>query len=152
MSDVTVVHVEADNKDLAWLISGLDQYLEPLYPPEEIFTVDFAAPYIQDTYFVVAYVDGLPAGCGAIRPLNDAEVELKRFYVEPSFRRNGVAARLLHFLEDKARANGSAAIKLETGVRQPESISFYKKMGFDEIPLFGEYADCPTSLCFGKLL
>ncbi len=152
MNRVTVVQVEADEHDLLQLIEGLDRYLEPLYPPEEIFAVDFESPLIRNTLFAVAYVDGVPAGCGAIRPLEEQEAELKRFYVDPAFRRSGVAALILEFLEQRARALGMKAIKLETGVRQPESISFYEKMGFSPIALFGDYVGCPTSLCFGKLL
>lgn len=44
-------------------------------------------------------------------------------------------------------------MKLETGDQQIEAIGlFYKKYEFYEIDRFGEYADCPSSVCMEKIL
>src|SRR3954451_20522044 len=56
--------------------------------------------------FLVAEVDGLPAGCGGWRAHGDGGAELKRMYVDPSFRRRGIAAVLLAELERTAAAAG----------------------------------------------
>jgi hypothetical protein len=40
---------------------------------------------------------------------------------------------------------------LETGVRQTAALALYRAMGFEPIPLFGEYCASPdTSVCLGK--
>src|SRR5215211_4769113 len=55
--------------------------------------------------FLVAEVDGVPAGTAAWRTLGDGRAEMKRVYVEPAFRRRGLAQVLIDALEsDAARA------------------------------------------------
>lgn len=152
MDAIKLVTVKPTHPDLAMLISKLDAYLEERYPAEEIFLVDFDDPKVEDITFVIAYCDDVPVGCGAISPLNEEYTELKRFYVEPTFRRHGIALLILNALESKARELAYITIKLETGDQQPEAINFYKKHGFIEIDRFGQYADCESSVCYEKVL
>ena len=44
-------------------------------------------------------VDGTPAACGAIQPLDEDTAELKRVYVLPEFRRRGLARQVVEQLE-----------------------------------------------------
>ncbi|AHV98306.1 GNAT family N-acetyltransferase [Paenibacillus sabinae] len=150
MQNIELVQVAPDNSDLAQLISQLDGYLFELYPPEEVYLVDFEDPYVNDIYFIVAYLDSRPVGCGAIKKLDEDHVELKRFFVEPECRNKGIAGKIVHRLEEEAASQGYKGIKLETGDLQTEAVGFYKKNGYGEIERFGEYADCPSSLCFEK--
>src|SRR3954454_15811102 len=50
--------------------------------------------------FLVAEVDGVPAGCGAWRVHGPGVVEVKRVYVAPGFRRLGLARLVVRALED----------------------------------------------------
>jgi putative acetyltransferase len=43
-------------------------------------------------------------------------------------------------------------MRLETGVRQPEAISLYEKLGYHRIPNYGKYRDSEMSVCFEKIL
>ena len=45
----------------------------------------------------------MPAGCGAWRVLGDGRAEIKRVYVEPAFRRRGLAQVLVDALEATRR-------------------------------------------------
>jgi GNAT superfamily N-acetyltransferase/heme-degrading monooxygenase HmoA len=126
--------------------------------------VDIAARYPDDTdnYFTlteddvrpesggffVAYLDGVPAGCGACRTLDGGSVELKRMYSRPTARGNGIGAALVSHLCGVARDLGRTRVVLETGPEQPEAIHVYKKAGFTPIPLFGQYIESNTSICF----
>jgi GNAT superfamily N-acetyltransferase len=105
-----------------------------------------------DGAFMVAYVDGQPAGCGAWRAHGDGDqvAEVKRMYTEPSFRGRGVARAVLTALEDSARENGRRRIILETGARQPEAIQLYEKSGYDRITNFGFYREEPDAVSFGR--
>jgi putative acetyltransferase len=87
--------------------------------------------------FVVARFDGLPVGCGAIRPLTEDSVEVKRMYTAPEYRRKGVAQAILTELERLAIEFGYKEIKLQTGPRQPEAIALYERVGYYRIPIFG---------------
>ena len=57
--------------------------------------------------FLVAEVDGVPAGCGAWRVHVAGVVEIKRVYVEPAFRRRGLAQVIVEALEDGCGPGGS---------------------------------------------
>ena len=106
-----------------------------------------------DGAFVVAYLDDRAVGCGAIRRLDGATAELKRMYVDPSLRGQGIGRALVDALEREARQLRVTRIVLETGTRLTPAIKLYESMGYSPIPLFGEYLSSPdTSLCFGKSL
>lgn len=150
MDAITLVQVSAQHADLAYLIGKLDEELLQLYPGDEIFGVDVDDPEIEEAIFVIAYHNGMPVGCGGIRPVDQESTELKRFYVEPSCRNQGIAGRLLVYLEQRATALNFSSIKLETGPQQSEALQFYRKHGYCEIERFGPYTDCPSSLCFAK--
>jgi putative acetyltransferase len=103
--------------------------------------------------FLVAYLDGVAVGCGAVRRLDQSTAELKRMYVTPSARGRGIGRALVEALEGEARLLGVSRIVLETGTRLAPAIKLYEAMGYTRIPLFGEYLSSPdTSLCFGKSL
>jgi putative acetyltransferase len=78
--------------------------------------------------------------------------ELKRFFVEQSFRCKGIASMLLDSIECVAKERGIGVIRLETGPRQPAAIGLYRKFGYSEIESYGEYAGCEHSYCMEKKL
>ncbi|USB32677.1 GNAT family N-acetyltransferase [Paenibacillus sp. YPG26] len=146
-----VRQVSPPDENLAALILKLDEYLITKYPPEEIFKVDFSDPSIQKGYFVVAYEDGTPVGCGGFLPYpEEGFAELKRFFVDPAHRNKGIARQLLTHLEEEAGKRGFRTIRLETGEPQVEAVSFYTKHEYMVIERYGEYANCESSLCMEK--
>lgn len=59
---------------------------------------------------------------------------------------------MLDALEAIAAASGYRAIRLETGVYQPEAIALYESAGYQPIPCYNEYLADPRSRCFEKAL
>ncbi|MEV6598619.1 GNAT family N-acetyltransferase [Actinoplanes sp. NPDC051346] len=103
--------------------------------------------------FVVAVgADGEAVGCGALRPLDAASAEIKRMYVTPPARGTGVATRLLQTLETTALERGWSTLRLETGTAQPEAQRFYRREGYQDIPLFGSYIGSELSVCMERHL
>jgi GNAT superfamily N-acetyltransferase len=102
--------------------------------------------------FLVAEVDGVPAGCGAWRALPSGQAEIKRVYVEPAFRRRGVARFVVAALEDGAAAAGHAEIVLNSGREQPEALALYADLGYRPAPGYGVYACAPGAVFLGKAL
>jgi GNAT superfamily N-acetyltransferase len=102
--------------------------------------------------FLVAEVDGVPAGCGAWRALPSAEAEIKRVYVEPAFRRQGLARLIAAALEDGAARAGHRSIVLNTGQQQPEALALYARLGYSSVPGYGIYACAPDAVFLGKAL
>jgi GNAT superfamily N-acetyltransferase len=104
--------------------------------------------------FLVAEVDGVPAGCGGWRVHGygapPGTVEVKRVYVEPAFRRRGLAQLLMAALEDDAVAAGHRAVVLNSGDRQPEALALYAALGYAPVPGYGIYAGMPGAVFLGK--
>ena len=138
------------SEDAQSLIARLDEELSGEYAPEHTYTVDFEPFHRDGGIFVVAYDEETEIACGALRPLTDSEVELKRMYVAGSHRGRGVSRRILEFLEEKARRLGYSRLLLETGDEQHAALSLYQSAGYQRIEAFGEYADSPRSVCFAK--
>jgi GNAT superfamily N-acetyltransferase len=111
------------------------------------------APTAADVaVFLVAYAEGAAAGCGALRQLDETSAEIKRMYVVPAMRGQGVSVAVLRALESRAAELGWLTLKLETGPKQPEAIRFYERSGYSRIPNFGHYAGHEDSLCFQRYL
>ena len=102
--------------------------------------------------YLLAYLDGAPVGCGALRPIDDLCVEVRRMYVVRAARRTGIARAILVFLERVARDFGFEAMRLETGDRQQPAMALYESFGFMRIAPFGVHVNDPTSVCYEKLL
>lgn len=132
------------------LIAKLDQDLLERYPIEEIHFVDFNDPSVERITFAVAFEGEIPVGCGALRPIDEESTELKRFFVDQTYRNRGIATQLLTFLEQHALNLGNRIIRLETGAAQPEAIALYTKYGYYPIACFDEYIGSEGSLCYEK--
>jgi putative acetyltransferase len=100
--------------------------------------------------FVVGRIGGHPVACGAYRPMGPDVAEIKRMYVDPACRGRGLGRRVLDDLEARARRNGYATVRLETGVLQPEAIRLYESAGYRRIDNYGIYQGNPRSVCFEK--
>ena len=101
-------------------------------------------------HVVVAYVDNIAVGCGAFRQYSRDTVEIKRMFVRPAHRGQGIASVVLSNLESWALEQNYTECILETGYNQPEAIALYNKAGYLQIPNYGPYTDIPNSICFGK--
>jgi putative acetyltransferase len=96
---------------------------------------DYAAPAGA---LLLATVDGEIAGCGALRPLPDADYpnacEMKRLYVRRPFRRFGLGRVIAQALMDHAQAAGYSAMLLDTLDDMEAARGLYASLGFQDIP------------------
>jgi GNAT superfamily N-acetyltransferase len=139
------------------LIGALNAELDHRYPEDGANHFDLAADEVSAGRgaFLVAYLDGQPVGCGAVRRIAPSIAEFKRMYVAPQARNRGIGSQLVIELERIARELGATRLVLETGVRQPEALALYTRAGFTRIPLFGEYINTPhpeLTVCMEKHL
>jgi GNAT superfamily N-acetyltransferase len=88
--------------------------------------------------FLVGWAGEEAVCCGGVKRLPDGTCEIKRMYVAPAARGQGVARQLLHALEDAARALGYTVARLDTGPRQPHARALYESEGYAEIPNFNQ--------------
>lgn len=101
---------------------------------------------------IVGYRNNQPIGCGAIKKFDGETAEVKRMFVKPEHRCQGVAAKILAELELWAYELGYRNCILETGQKQPEAIKLYKKSGYQIIPNYGQYTGVANSVCMKKPL
>ncbi|GAB4448033.1 MAG: GNAT family N-acetyltransferase [Anaerolineae bacterium] len=138
--------------DALELIRELDEYLLKLYPSENVYILDLSSLSAKNGLFLVGYLAGRPVACGAVVKLAAGVGEIKRLYVRPEARGQGLAKRMMARLEDEARQMGLPTLRLESGNRQPESLALYLRLGYRRIPNFGEYIGDPHSVCMEKTL
>ncbi|WDD90491.1 GNAT family N-acetyltransferase (plasmid) [Burkholderia sp. FERM BP-3421] len=147
---MTIAIESPDQPDVIALIAELDAYQDSLYPPESRHILDLAALKQSNVLSAVARDSaGNAIGCGAI-VLYPEFGELKRMYVSPRGRGQGVAKRLLALLESKAIGLGCKLLKLETGPYQHEALALYASAGYERRGPFGDYTNDPLSVFMQK--
>lgn len=142
-----------DHPDARLLIDAVQQYYVEVYGGTDrdgTTAEEFAPP---DGLFLVGYLDGAPVACGGWRRRPDGSVEIKRMYVDPSRRGNGLARQLLTELERTAAETGASRVVLNTGYRQVEAIAFYEASGYRRTAdRFGVYEAIDGAYFFTKVI
>jgi ribosomal protein S18 acetylase RimI-like enzyme len=95
----------------------------------------------------LAAVAGQPAGCVALRPLDDDSVELKRLYVRPQCRGHRLGRLLVDAAVARARASGRTRVRLDTFPSMVEAVALYRTLGFRQIDPYHSKA-LPGSIFF----
>jgi GNAT superfamily N-acetyltransferase len=97
--------------------------------------------------FLVGWIDGEPVCCGGVKRLDARTCEIKKMYVVPGARGTGVARRLLHALEDKARELGYEIARLDTGPRQRNAQGLYEAEGYVRV---ADFNGNPVAVFWGE--
>ena len=148
---ITLTRTDSNNKDFIELVKQLDAYLAEIDGKDHSFYAQFNK-IGKIKYVIVAYENEIAVGCGGMKEYSNDSVEVKRMYVPASMRGKGIASSVLSELEAWAKELNYKKCVLETGKRQPEAISLYKKNGYQKISNFGQYKNVDNSVCFEKEL
>jgi GNAT superfamily N-acetyltransferase len=122
----------------------------PLYGPIDgpqapsATAADFSPPRGS---FVVLYDGGAPIAGGGIKGLDHEACEIKRMYVVPERRGQGIARVLLGALEDEAQRLGYTVARLDTGPKQPGAQKLYETAGYTPI---GNFNNNPFASYWGE--
>jgi len=135
--EITVRAEAADSLIAVRLVDAMVTEMDQLYgqPPgggvgSGASPSDFTPP---TGAFLVIYAGGKPVAGGGLKRDDDGVAEIKRMYVVPAARRQGLGRQLLEALEDRARELGYARIRLDTGPRQPHAQAMYERAGYHPI-------------------
>lgn len=79
---------------------------------------------------LLATMDGQPAGCVALRPINETTCEMKRLYVKENFHGHGLGRALAGRVIAEARTAGYASMVLDTLPHMTGAIRLYESLGF----------------------
>jgi putative acetyltransferase len=91
----------------------------------------YAAP---DGRLFLAFAGNQAVGCVAIKKLEDGFCEMKRLYVRPSHRGQGVGRRLAETVIEEARNMGYRKMRLDSLASMKEAVRLYRSLGFSQIP------------------
>ena len=132
------------------LVGELLGFLNERYGPGDFRSMGPAEFVAPDGAFVVVLLGDQAVACGGFLRADGETAELKRMYVRPSSRGQGLARRLLRHLEGRARGLGYQRLRLETGVLQPEAIARDRSEGYREVERWAPYEEDEVSVCFAK--
>jgi putative acetyltransferase len=95
----------------------------------------------KGAFLVIIFRDKIVATLG-LRPLPDNCAKLKKMYVDPAHRGNGLAALLVNKVMEIARESGFEKVRLETMTAMTSAIKLYHRLGFENIPAVAASARC----------
>jgi putative acetyltransferase len=100
---------------------------------------------------LLASNDGQPAGCVALRRLDDFTCEMKRLYVRPAARGRGFGRLLCEALIALAQERGYGRMKLDTVPEMDAAIALYRSLGFEPTTPY-RYNPIPGALYMERTL
>jgi len=142
MSSTDNIQIElapAATDEVRALVGELEAVLATEYPPQQRHGLVLDAIFQPQVRFFLARRNGIAVACGGVA-LFPEYAEVKRMYVRPSARGQGVAEAILARIEQEVRSAGLSVLRLETGDRQFAAMRLYVRAGFRECPPFGDYA------------
>ena len=124
-------YTEATAAEMQVELSFLLQYI-PDYD-------EFPGRYHPDGAFLVAEVDGDPAGAVGISPIGGGRCEMNRLWVRPAYRDLGLGRDLILASLAQAARLGFWNMGLEVLPTRERAIALYRHLGFSECPPLHDY-------------
>ncbi len=87
---------------------------------------------------ILAFIDEKPCGIGCLKCINNEIGEIKRMYVDPSFRKIGAGKAIFQALLNAAKNAGYKKVRLDSPKFMEAAHSLYRSFGFKEIPVYDE--------------
>ncbi len=141
LAAITVDHVPGASSDARACLDAYAADLDARFP-EGFDPSDLVRPWEVSGdagAFFVAYEEGRPVGCGALRRLGPGVGEIRHVWVRPDARRLGLARRLLGALEGEALRRDWTVVRLDTHAVLTEAQAMYRASGYVEIPAYVDH-------------
>lgn len=147
-----IEYLDPDSAEVQQLIAASDAYYVDLYPAESNHLESSTDLKRPNVLFIGGRLDGRLIASGAAKIMQDDGhyAEVKRVFVLDEYRGRGLSNAIMQYLETELRARGVTLFRLETGVRQPEALGLYRKLGYHERAPFGCYKADPLSVFMEK--
>lgn len=102
----------------------------------DIKTIDKFLP--PNGRLILAFIDKNACGIGCLKSINKEIGEIKRMYVDPSFRQFGAGRAILESLLSKAKETGYKKVRLDSLKFMEAAHSLYRSFGFKDISVYDE--------------
>ena len=103
---------------------------------EDIKKIDKFLP--PNGRLMLAFIDKNACGIGCLKSINEEIGEIKRMFVDPSFRQIGAGRAILQVLFNAAKEGGYKKVRLDSPKFMEAAHSLYRSVGFREIPVYDE--------------
>ena len=90
---------------------------------------------------IMAVTSEQSMGCAALRRIDEQVCELKRMFVLPQFRGQGIGKALARKLIQEARTIGYECMRLDTGNFWTAAIQLYESLGFQRIEPYNDVSE-----------
>ncbi len=140
---INLIRTNPENIDFSNLIKELDKNLHEINGEEQLLFNEFNK-IDMIKHVVIAYENNYPIGCGAIKHYSEDTIEVKRMFVSKDYRGQGIASQILNNLTSWAKKMDYKRCILETGIKQVDAITLYKKNSFKNTSFIIHFL-CPTS-------
>ena len=105
---------------------------------------NLAAIYRPPGALLIADRGGQPCGCvGLARCSQERTAEIKRLYVRPACRGNGIARTLMRHAHQHAAQHGMTRLILDVLPARTQALSFYRQLGYTETEPFATESPSP---------
>ncbi len=101
---------------------------------------------------LIAYSNGIAVGCAGLKKYSETDIEVKRVWVEPEYRKHSIAANMMEKLEIKAKQQGFHRMILQTREIMSDAVRLYKKLGYCKIQNYPLYDEMYGAICFAKII
>lgn len=152
MSEVRIEILDPDAADVLAMIRSSNDFYVDLYPAESTHLESREDLGSDNVLFIGTRVDGVLAATGAAKIMRDdgEYAEIKRVFVDDRYRGLGLSVKIMDYLENDLSRRGIGVFRLETGVKQPEALGLYRKLGYVDREPFGAYRPDPLSVFMEK--
>jgi len=136
-----------------FLQGHIDEMLS-ISPPESKHALDLDGLRKPDITFWSMMDGDVVVGCGALKELDPQHGEVKSMRTSPSYKKSGIASKVLQHLIAEAERRGYSRLSLETGSFDffEPARKLYAKHGFEECEPFADYREDPNSVFMTKVL
>ncbi len=110
----------------------------PIHEAVERDMANIAKFQPPDGAILLAFVDDSAVGIACLQRIGPTTAEVKRMYVRPSVRRNGLGRALLERLIETARIAGYESLRLDSPDFMNAAHALYRSSGFVEIKPYPE--------------
>src|SRR3954470_21617301 len=139
---LTIERAQGPTDEIRLLVAQLEEELSAHYAAHQRHGLALEAIFRPHIHFFLARRAGQAVGCGGVA-LYPGSAELKRMFVAPDARGQGIANAVMERLAEVARTARRPLLRLETGDRQQAAIRFYERCGFRLCGPFEPYSSMP---------
>ncbi len=153
MGEITYTWTSVTNSDFQMFYQITEDYYSSLVggvSKRKGFVPYNASAQIPDV--LIAYDDGKAVGCAGLKRYDDKSTEIKRIWVQPEYRRQHIADKMMQLVEQKTKEQGFARVILQTRPQMTEAVGMYTKRGYKLIENYPPYDKLVGAVCYAKEL